>query len=137
VDPKTARVDVERYVVVHDCGRIINPMIVEGQTHGAIAQGLGPALMERIVYDDDGQLLTTTLLDYVIPTAHDMPDIVMDHFETPALDTVGGIKGMAESGTIGAIPAIANAIGDALSGLGVNINHIPIRPDRLLRLMNK
>jgi carbon-monoxide dehydrogenase large subunit len=137
VDPLTARIDVEKYVVVHDCGRMINPLIVEGQTHGAVAHGLGPALMERIVYDEDGQLLTTTLLDYIIPTAHDMPDILLDHFETPALDTLGGIKGVAEGGTIGAIPAIANAVADALSGLGVNINHIPIRPDDLLRLMKE
>lgn len=135
VDPSTARVDVEKYVVVHDCGRTINPMIVEGQTHGAVAQGLGPALMERIVYDQDGQLLTTTLMDYVIPTAHDMPNILLDHFETHALDTIGGIKGVGEGGTIGAIPAIANAISDALSDLGININHIPVRPDELLRLM--
>lgn len=135
VDPSSARVDVEKYVVVHDCGRTINPMIVEGQTHGAVAQGLGPALMERIVYDQDGQLLTTTLMDYVIPTAHDMPNIQLDHFETPALDTIGGIKGVGEGGTIGAIPAIANAISDALSDLGININHIPVRPDELLRLM--
>jgi carbon-monoxide dehydrogenase large subunit len=135
VDPETARVDVEKYVVVHDCGLMINPLIVEGQTHGAVAHGLGPALMERILYDEQGQLLTTTLLDYVIPTAHDIPDILLDHFETPALDTVGGIKGVAEGGTIGAIPAIANAVADALSGLNVNINHIPIRPDALLRLM--
>jgi carbon-monoxide dehydrogenase large subunit len=91
--------------------------------------------MERILYDEQGQLLTTTLLDYVIPTAHDIPDILLDHFETPALDTIGGIKGVAEGGTIGAIPAIANAVADALSGLNVNINHIPIRPDSLLRLM--
>lgn len=137
VDPESARVDVEKYVVVHDCGRMINPLIVDGQTHGAVAHGLGPALMERIVYDEDGQLLTTTLLDYVIPTAHDMPDLVLDHFETPALDTIGGIKGVAEGGTIGAIPAIANAVADALSGLDVNINHIPIRPDELLRLMKR
>jgi carbon-monoxide dehydrogenase large subunit len=128
-------VDVEKYVVVHDCGRTINPMIVEGQTHGAVAQGLGPALMERIVYDEDGQLLTTTLMDYVIPTAQDMPDILLDHFETPSLDTLGGIKGVAEGGTIGAIPAIVNAISDALSDLNININHIPVRPDELLRLM--
>jgi aerobic carbon-monoxide dehydrogenase large subunit len=137
VDPESARVDVEKYVVVHDCGRMINPLIVEGQTHGAVAHGLGPALMERIVYDEDGQLLTTTLLDYVIPTAHDMPELLLDHFETPAIDTVGGIKGVAEGGTIGAVPAIANAIADALSGLEVNINHVPIRPDGLLRLMKR
>jgi carbon-monoxide dehydrogenase large subunit len=135
VDPSTARVDVEKYVVVHDCGSMINPMIVEGQTHGAVAHGLGPALMERIVYDQEGQLLTTTLLDYVIPTAHDMPTILLDHFETPALDTLGGIKGVAEGGTIGAVPAIANAISDALSELNINIRHIPVRPDELLQLM--
>jgi carbon-monoxide dehydrogenase large subunit len=135
VDPDTARIDIEKYVVVHDCGLMINPLIVEGQTHGAVAHGIGPALMERIVYDEDGQLLTTTLLDYVIPTAHDIPDMQLDHFETAALDTIGGIKGVAEGGTIGAIPAVANAVADALSGLGVNINHIPMRPDKLLPLM--
>ena len=137
VDAATARVDVEKYVVVHDCGLMINPMIVEGQTHGAVAHGLGPALMERIVYDEEGQLLTTTLLDYVIPTAHDMPNILLDHFETPAIDTLGGIKGVAEGGTIGAIPAIANAISDALSDFNISINHIPVRPDELLGLMKK
>jgi carbon-monoxide dehydrogenase large subunit len=137
IDPQTARIDVEGYVVVHDCGRVINPMIVEGQTHGAVAQGLGPALMEQILYDSDGQLLTTTLLDYVIPTAHDIPDIVMDHFETHALDTLGGIKGMGEGGTIGAIPAIANAVSDALRSFDIHINHIPIRPDGLLKLMRQ
>jgi aerobic carbon-monoxide dehydrogenase large subunit len=137
VDAATARVDVEKYVVVHDCGLMINPMIVEGQTHGAVAHGLGPALMERIVYDEEGQLLTTTLLDYVIPTAHDIPNILLDHFETPAIDTLGGIKGVAEGGTIGAIPAIANAISDALSDFDISINHIPVRPDELLGLMKK
>ncbi len=135
VDPKTGRVDVERYIIAHDCGRVINPMVVEGQIHGAVAQGLGPALMEQIIYDEEGQLLTTTLLDYVVPSASCLPEIELDHFETLALDTLGGVKGMGEGGTIGAIPAIANAVSDALADMKIEINHIPIRPDSVLRLI--
>ena len=137
VDPQTGGIEIERYVVVHDCGRVINPIIVDGQTHGAVVQGLGPALMEQIVYDEHGQLQTTTLLDYVLPTILDVPDIELAHFETPALDTIGGIKGMAESGTIGAIPAIANAVADALADLNVSINRIPLRPSVVRELIDR
>ena len=135
VDRVTGQVTVERYWVVHDCGRMVNPLIVEGQTHGAVVQGLGPALMERVIHDDTGQLLTTTLLDYVLPTAMDVPDMQLDHIETPATDTLGGVRGMAESGTIGAIPAIANAVGDALRHYGYAVNRIPIRAEELLRVI--
>lgn len=136
VDRVTGQVEVERYSVVHDCGRMVNPLIVDGQTHGAVAQGLGPALMERVIYDDTGQLLTTTLLDYLLPTAMDVPDMQLDHFETPATDTLGGVRGMAESGVIGAIPAIANAVSDALRPYGYVVNRIPIRPEELLRAIS-
>ena len=133
VHRRTGQVRVERYSITHDCGRMINPMIVDGQTHGAVLQGLGPVLMERLLHDSEGQLLTTTLLDYTLPTMLDIPDIAMGHIETPALDTLGGVKGVAEGGTIGAVPALVNAIAHAMRGYEINIRSIPVRPDALLR----
>lgn len=133
VHRRTGQVRVEAYSITHDCGRMVNPMIVDGQTHGAVLQGLGPVLMERLLHDGQGQLLTTTLLDYTLPTMLDMPDIAMDHFETPALDTLGGVKGVAEGGTIGAVPALVNAIAHAMRGHTINIRAIPVRPETLLR----
>ncbi len=132
VDPEDGRVEIERYAVVHDCGRVINPLIVAGQVHGATAQGIGEALMEEIHYDEEGQLLNANLLDYLLPTAMDMPDLEMSHIETPSIDTVAGIKGAAEGGVTGAVPALANAVADALSGLGVNITRVPLRPSYIL-----
>jgi carbon-monoxide dehydrogenase large subunit len=137
IDPEDGRVQIERYAVVHDCGRVINPKIVEGQVHGATAQGIGEALMEEIVYDSEGQHLNANLLDYLLPTAMDMPDLEMSHIETPSIDTVGGIKGAAEGGLTGAVPALANAVCDALSGLGVNITRVPLRPSYILEQINK
>jgi carbon-monoxide dehydrogenase large subunit len=134
VDAATGAVTVERYVVVHDCGRIVNPLIVEGQTHGAVVQGIGPALWEEIRYDANGQLLTGTLMDYAIPVAAGVPNIETEHMETPSIDTVGGFKGMAESGTIGAVPAIANAVGNAL---GKTVNQIPLKPQYVLELIER
>lgn len=128
VDPQDGRVAVEDYVVVHDCGRVINPMIVEGQIHGGVAQGIGEALMEEFVYDSSGQMLNANLLEYMLPTSLDIPDIRIDHIETPTIDAVGGFKGVGESGVIGAVPAIANAVADALSQIGANLNQIPLRP---------
>lgn len=128
VDPELGRVEIERYVVVHDCGRVINPMIVAGQVHGATVQGIGEALMEEIVYDPKGQHLNANLLDYLLPTAMDVPDIQLAHIETPSIDTVVGIKGAAEGSLTGAVPALTNAVADALSGLGVNISQVPLRP---------
>ncbi|MFO0997013.1 MAG: xanthine dehydrogenase family protein molybdopterin-binding subunit [Alphaproteobacteria bacterium] len=136
VDPEDGRVEIERYAVVHDCGRVINPMIVEGQIHGGIAQGLGEALMEEIVYDANGQHLNANLLDYLLPTALDMPDIELDHIESPAVDALGGFKGVGEGGVIGAVPSIANAVADALAGTGANVNRIPLRPDYVLSLLS-
>jgi carbon-monoxide dehydrogenase large subunit len=135
VDAEDGRVTIEKYVIVHDCGRIINPVIVDGQVHGGAAQGIGEALMEELVYDREGQLLNANLLDYMLPTVLDVPDYTLSHIESPTIDAEGGFKGVGEGGVIGAVPAITNAVADALSGIGVNINRIPLRPSYLRKLM--
>jgi len=132
VDAGTGRVTVRRYVVVEDCGPIINPMIVEGQIHGAVAQGIGEALGERLVYDESGQLLTGSLMDYALPAAVDLPSFTLGHLETPSPLTPGGRKGMGEGGTIGAPAAIANAVADAVKPLGVRVTSLPILPEALV-----
>ena len=131
VDPETGRVTVRDYAVVEDCGPVINPMIVEGQIHGAVAQGIGEALGERLVYDESGQLATGTLMDYALPVAGALPCFTIAHLETPSPLTPGGYKGMGEGGTIGAPAAIANAVADAVKPLGVTVTALPIRPAAL------
>ncbi|MPZ54711.1 MAG: molybdopterin-dependent oxidoreductase, partial [Acidimicrobiia bacterium] len=132
-DPGTGAITVEDYWVVEDCGRMINPMVVEGQIHGGVAQGIGTALFEEMVYDDDGQLLTTTYMDYLLPTSQDIPFIHTRHLETPSPDTEGGIKGMGEGGAIAPAAVIAGALEDALSNLGpVWVNRVPLTPERVL-----
>jgi aerobic carbon-monoxide dehydrogenase large subunit len=133
VDPETGRVTVRDYAVVEDCGPVINPMIVEGQIHGAVAQGIGEALGERLVYDESGQLLTGTLMDYALPTAAMLPAFTIGHLETPSPLTPGGFKGMGEGGTIGAPAAIANAVADAVKPLGVAVTMLPILSADLVR----
>ena len=133
VDADTGRVTVRRYAVVEDCGPVINPMIVEGQIHGAVAQGIGEALGEQLVYDPTGQLLTGSLMDYPLPAAGDLPSFTLGHLETPSPLTPGGHKGMGEGGTIGAPAAIANAVADAVKPLGIDITSLPIRPEMLAR----
>ena len=135
IDPETYKVTLSRYVVAEDCGRLINPMIVEGQVHGAVAQGIGAALYEEIVYDEAGQLLTASLADYGIPVASEVPAITTRHLETESPSTVGGFRGMGEGGTIGAPAAIANALADALAPLGAEIFELPMTPQRLFRLV--
>jgi aerobic carbon-monoxide dehydrogenase large subunit len=137
VDVETGLVTLVRHVVVEDCGRIVNPMIVDGQTHGAVAQGIGNALYEEIAYDDDGQPLTTTFMDYLIPGTMDVPPLDVVHMETPPAVTVSGFKGMAEGGTIGATAAVANAVADALLPLGIDVRELPLTPDRLYRLVKE
>ena len=137
VDAEDGRVAIDSYVVVHDCGRIINPLVVDGQVHGAVAQGIGEVLMEELVYDAEGQLVNASLLDYLLPTVLDIPDIEIDHVETPAVDGEGGFKGVGEGGIVGAVPCVAGAIADALAGIGVNINSIPLRPSLLVSLMRE
>jgi carbon-monoxide dehydrogenase large subunit len=114
---------------------MVNPMIVEGQTHGAVVQGIGNALYERVVYDDAGQPLTTSFMDYLIPGSTEAPPIDILHMETPPGVSVSGFKGMAEGGTIGATAAVANAIADALEPLGIEVRELPATPDRLYRLL--
>jgi carbon-monoxide dehydrogenase large subunit len=133
VDPETGRVAVRRYAVVEDCGPVINPTIVEGQIHGAVAQGAGEALGERLVYDEQGQLLTGTLMDYALPAAGSLPLPLLAHVETPSPRVPGGYKGMGEGGTIGAPAAIASAVADAVRPLGIAITELPILPERLVR----
>ena len=135
VDAATGLVEVERYIVVHDCGRVINPLLVEGQVQGGVAQGLGQVLFEEVLYDADGQLLSATLMDYMLPTACDVPTLEFEHIESPSIDTIGGFKGAGEGGVIGALPAITCAVGDALAPLGANVNRLPLRPDAVLSLI--
>jgi aerobic carbon-monoxide dehydrogenase large subunit len=137
IDPETYKVELNRYVVAEDCGHIINPMIVDGQVHGAVAQGIGAALYEEVIYDATGQLLTASLADYAIPTASVMPSIATVHLEAESPSTVGGFRGMGEGGTIGAPAAIANALADALAPLGAEIFELPMTPERLFRLIEK
>jgi carbon-monoxide dehydrogenase large subunit len=122
IDRETGRISVTRYVVVEDCGPVINPLLVEGQIHGAVAQGLGDALLEELVYDEAGQLMTATLMEYALPRADAIPDLTIAHLETPSPRMPGGFKGMGEGGTIGAPAAVANALADAL---GVSMTRIP------------
>lgn len=136
VDPTTCFVKILRYVVAEDCGRIINPMIVDGQVHGGVAQGIGAALYEEMIYDEDGQLVSASLADYVIPSAVEIPHIDVVHIESCSA-VAGGFRGMGEGGTIGAPAAIANAVSDALSALDINVSILPITPERIFRLLER
>jgi carbon-monoxide dehydrogenase large subunit len=131
VDMETGRVAIERFVVAEDAGRLINPMIAEGQIHGGVAQGIANALLEEIVYDDTGNILTTTLADYLPPTVHEIPPIEIHHLETLSEATITKAKGLGEGGAIGAPAAVVNAINDALAPFGVSIDEIPATPQRI------
>lgn len=135
IDPATFAVTVTRFAVAEDCGRIINPLIVDGQVHGAVAQGIGAALLEEVVHDEGGQLLTASLADYLVPIATTMPQIEILHVEADLPDNIGGFRGMGEGGTIGAPAAIANAVSDALAPLGIEVDTLPVTPERLFRLV--
>jgi carbon-monoxide dehydrogenase large subunit len=131
VDVETGRTTIERYVVAEDAGRIINPMIADGQVHGGVAQGIGNALLEEIIYDESGNILTSTLADYLPPTAHEIPPIELHHVETPSTQSVTKAKGLGEGGAIGPPAAVINAINDALSPFGVEIDEMPATPQRI------
>ena len=135
IDPETYEVRNTAFAVAEDCGRLVNPLIVDGQVHGADAQRIGEALLEEIDYDDEGQIHTASLVDYLVPTACEVPPITVAHLETESQATLGGFRGMGEGGTIGAPAAIANAIADALAPLGIEINELPVAPERLFRLI--
>jgi carbon-monoxide dehydrogenase large subunit len=126
VDPETGHVVVANYVVVHDCGTLLNPMIVDGQIDGGVAHGLGNALSEEVRFSDDGQPLTTSLMDYRLMSAADMPPLTKIHTETPSPTNPLGAKGAGEGGTIPAAAAIVSAVEHALEGTGVTVGHYPI-----------
>jgi CO/xanthine dehydrogenase Mo-binding subunit len=136
VDVETGRVSVERIVAVEDCGTILNPMIVDGQVAGAVAQGVGAVLYEGLPYGEDGQFLAGSLGEFLYPTAPELPDVEVDHLVTPSPLTEGGIKGMGEGGLIGAPAAVVNAIADALAPFGVTIDRTPLRPCDVLALID-
>jgi aerobic carbon-monoxide dehydrogenase large subunit len=135
LDPKTGAVKFERYVAVDDCGEHINPIIVAGQVHGGIAQGAAQALFEEVVYNENGQLLTGTLLDYAVPHADQLPTFELDSTVTPTTVNPLGIKGVGEAGTIGSTPAIVNAVLDALAPFGVKHLDMPLKPEKLWQAM--
>ena len=137
VDVGTGHVTLLRYVVAHDCGKVINPLIVEGQVHGGVAQGVGGALYEEMVYDEQGQLLTGSLMDYLVPTAMEVPPLETVHLEFPSPRNPLGMKGLGEGGAISPPAAIANAIEDALEPFGVRITATPVSPARLLALLHE
>ena len=137
VDIETGEVKILRYVAVDDCGKVVNPLLVEGQIIGGIVQAFGQAMMERCVYDENGQLLTGELLDYAIPKAHNAPKIVVDRVETPSPVNPLGAKGVGEAGTIGATPAFINAVCDALEPLGIRHIDMPLTPARVWHAIQK
>jgi carbon-monoxide dehydrogenase large subunit len=136
IDRETGDIKFLRYVAVDDCGKVINPLLVDGQLHGGIVQSLGQALFEEVVYDDQGQLVTGSLMDYALPRASHIPWLELDRTETPSPVNPLGVKGVGEAGTIGATPAIVGAIVDALSPLGVKHLDMPIKPEAIWRILN-
>jgi len=135
VSPETGEVQVLKYVAVDDCGRVLNHHLVEAQIHGGLAQGISQALYEEVLYDQDGQLLSGTLMDYALPNAMMVPDFVTDFIETPSPYTPLGAKGVGESGCIGGPPAIVNAVLDALSPLGIKSVDMPLRAEKIWALV--
>jgi carbon-monoxide dehydrogenase large subunit len=135
IDLATGHVAIERFVIVEDAGRLINPMIVEGQIHGGVAQGIANALYEAVVYDDGGNVLSGSLADYLVPTMAEIPTLEIHHLETLTEASVTGAKGVGEGGTIGAPAAVLNAVSDALSPFGIGIYEMPITPQRIRQLL--
>lgn len=137
VDAESGFVRLLRHWVVDDCGRVVNPLLVDEQIRGGVVQGIGAALFEESCYDDEAQLQNATMADYLVPMAAEMPDIFIGHVETPVTDTLLGAKGVGEAGVIGASAAVANAINDALAPLGVELSELPMTPWRILRALGR
>ena len=137
VDPETMQVDIQKYIVVHDCGRVLNPLLVDGQVHGGVAQGIGNAYFEQLVYDDNGQLLNASFMDFLLPTALDVPRVEVGHEETVSPLNALGTKGAGEAGAIPVGALFAQAIEDALAVPGLEILEIPLNPSRLWELAGK
>jgi carbon-monoxide dehydrogenase large subunit len=137
VDIDTGRVTLVRLVAVDDAGRLINPLLAEGQRYGGIAQGVGQALYEQVVYDEDGNPRTASLVDYTVPSAADLPSFQLLTRQTPTPNNLLGAKGIGEAGTIGATPAVQNAVVDAVSHLGVRHIDMPLTPERVWRAIRE
>ena len=135
IDIETGEVRVTNVLVNHDCGNVINPLIVHGQVVGGVAHGLGNAIFEQLRFDENGQPLTTTFADYLLPMATDMPRVELRHSETPSPLNPIGVKGAGEGGTIAVIAAIASAIEDALTPFGARVSEMPITPERIVELV--
>ena len=137
IDPDTGRVTLRRHIAVDDCGPVLNPLLADGQRHGGIAQGAGQALFEGVVYDETGQLLTGSFMDYAMPTAHNLPSFEMDRTETPTTRNPMGIKGIGEASTIGATPAVRNAVLDALRPFGADEIDMPAADERVWQVIHQ
>ena len=137
LDPDTGFIRLLKHWVVEDCGRLINPLLADEQLRGGVVQGLGAALFEECLYDAHGQLLNSSMADYMVPMAGEMPDIVIAHIETPVASTLLGAKGIGEAGTIGAGAAAANAVNDALAPFGCRVDRLPFTPERVLRALGR
>jgi CO/xanthine dehydrogenase Mo-binding subunit len=135
VDRDTATLTIRRYVVVHDCGMVINPLLVDGQIHGGVAMGIGQAFFERLAWGDDGVLLNPTLRNYLLPSALDVPQMHTEHVVTPSPLNPLGVKGVGEAGAIPVGALFAQALDDALADVGLEILEMPLSPDRLFALM--
>jgi carbon-monoxide dehydrogenase large subunit len=131
IDPGTCAIRLHRYLVVEDCGVVINPVVVDGQVRGGVTQGVAAALLERVCFDPEGQPVSATLMDYLAPTAAEMCPVDIIHLQTPSRFSETGAKGMGEGGTIGAPAAVVNAINDALSDTDVRFDHIPVLPHQV------
>jgi len=137
VDPETMQINIQKYLVVHDCGKVINPLILDGQIHGGVAQGIGNAFYERLVYDENGQLLNGTFMDYHLPSSLDVPRIETGHGVTLSPLNPMGVKGAGEAGAIPVGPLFAQALEDALHDVDFEILEIPLNSNRLWELVNK
>ncbi len=133
VDTDTGKTDIVRYVAVDDCGNVINPMIVDGQVHGGVAQGVAEALYEEALYDESGNLTSGNMTQYLVPSATEIPTMILDRTVTPSTTNAMGVKGIGEAGTIAAPPAVVNAVIDAVSHLGVTHVDKPATPERVWR----
>jgi carbon-monoxide dehydrogenase large subunit len=131
VEPQAGKIEIRKYIAVDDCGKVINPLLVDGQIQGGIVQGLGQALFEEVVYDENGQLLTGSLMNYALPRAADLPRLNLTRTETPTPVNPLGIKGIGEAGTIGSTPAAVNAVVDALAPFGVTHIDMPLTPQKI------
>ncbi|HYU18841.1 MAG TPA: molybdopterin cofactor-binding domain-containing protein, partial [Chloroflexota bacterium] len=137
VCPETGLISLLRYFAVEDCGRVVNPLVVDGQVLGGTVQGIGQALLEEVRYDENGQMMTATLMDYLLPTAAELPNVELEHLSTPSPYTLGGFKGVGEGGPINALAAIANAVVDALAPLYPRLTETPHTPERVLHAIRE